>query len=90
MTITIFFDVPATAAQYDQIMRDLKAAGAEHPQGRLHHLAQPDGNRWSVVDVWESAGAFEKFAPVLMPILAKNGVNAPPPKILPTHNLVSR
>jgi hypothetical protein len=31
----------------------------------------------------------EKFAPVLMPILAKNGVNAPPPKILPTHNLVT-
>jgi hypothetical protein len=88
MTITVFFDVQATASQYDQIIRDLKAAGLEHPEGRLYHVAQPENGRWNVVDVWESAALFEKFAGSLMPILAKNSVTSLPPKVLPTHNIV--
>jgi len=88
MTITIFFDVQCTASQYDQVMRDLTAARADAPAGRLYHVAQPDGDRWSVVDVWESPAAFERFGQVLLPILAKNGIPAPEHRILPTHNVV--
>jgi len=88
MTITILFDVQATAAQYDQIMRDLEKAGAAAPPGRLYHVAQPDGDHWSVIDVWESTAAFENFGATLLPILGKNGVPAPGMKVLPTHNVV--
>lgn len=89
MTITVFFDVQATASQYDQIMRDLASAHATAPAGRIFHVAQPKDGRWSVVDVWESSAAFEKFGQTLMPILAKNGVSlVGGPNVLPTHNIV--
>jgi hypothetical protein len=88
MTITVVFDVQATASQYDQIMRDLATARATAPAGRLFHVAQPDGERWCVIDVWESAAAFEAFGATLMPILAGNGVPPPALKVLPTHNIV--
>jgi hypothetical protein len=88
MTITIFFNVEGTASQYDQVMRDLAAANASAPAGRLYHVAQPDSSQWSVVDVWESTAAFEKFAQTLVPILQKNGLKLTSQKILPTHNIV--
>jgi hypothetical protein len=88
MTITVIFDVQSTAAQYDQIIRDLTQAGFAAPKGRLYHAAQPDGDRWCVVDVWESSAAFETFGKTLIPILARNGVPAPGMKVLPTHNVV--
>jgi hypothetical protein len=88
MPITVFFDVRSTPKQYDQIMRDLEAAGLAAPEGRLFHIAQPDGERWNVVDVWTSPDAFDRFAKMLMPILAKNGVEGGPPRVLATHNIV--
>jgi hypothetical protein len=89
MTITILFDVLSTAAQYDQVIRDLEANGLKHPAGRLYHASQPKGDKWLVVDVWESQATFEKFGQSLLPILEKNGVKfAGPPTILPTHNIV--
>jgi hypothetical protein len=88
MTITILFDVKASASQYDGIMKDLAAAKATHPRGRLFHTAQPRGDSWCVIDVWESAETFQAFGATLMPILAKNGVPEPALEILPTHNVV--
>ena len=88
MTITIFFDLQGTASQYDQVWRELEKADALAPAGRLYHVAQPDGDRWSVVDVWESKEQFEAFGQVLLPILHKVGIGLTPPKVLPTHNIV--
>lgn len=88
MTITIVFDVKSTAAQYDRIMKDLAAAGATHPPGRLFHVAQPGTDSWCVIDVWESKEAFQAFGATLIPILANNGVPEPGMQIMPTHNVV--
>jgi hypothetical protein len=88
MAITVFFDVRSTSKQYDQTMRDLEAAGQSAPAGRLFHVAQAEGERFQVVDVWESPQAFEKFAGTLLPILAKNGIEGGPPRVVPTHNIV--
>jgi hypothetical protein len=42
-----------------------------------------------VVDVWESQGDFDRFAPTLLPILEKNGiVLGGPPRTATTHNIV--
>ncbi|MBI3609932.1 MAG: hypothetical protein HY204_04410 [Nitrospirae bacterium] len=39
-TIIAVFDVPGmTSGQYDQAVKDLKAAGAGSPKGRLYHVA---------------------------------------------------
>lgn len=87
-TVIVIFDVPGmTAAQYDQVMKDLDAAGAGSPQGRQAHYAAPKAGGWLVVDIWDSPDALNQFAPTLMPILAKNGVTPPQPQVYPAHNL---
>ena len=88
MPITVFLDVQSTTNQYDQVMQDLAAAGEAAPRGRLCHVAQADGGGMHVVDIWDSPAAFERFAGVLLPILAKQGIPAPAPKIVPTHNFL--
>jgi hypothetical protein len=90
MAITVLFDVPnCSTSQYDNVVKDLKAAGQDKPQGRKYHVASPSGNDLFVLDVWESQETFQKFAQTLMPILAKNGLNPKPPKVLPTHNIIT-
>ena len=87
--ITAIFNVPGmTAAQYDNVIRELDRAGAGKPKERLHHVASPQPDGWLVVDVWESGEALERFAGTLMPILAKNGVTPPQPAVYPVHNII--
>ena len=90
-TIVAIFDLPGvTAAQYDQVMKDLEAADAGSPKGRQSHVASPKEGGWLVVDVWESPDSLDQFAGTLMPILQKNGVTPPQPQILPAHNILVR
>jgi hypothetical protein len=89
-TVIVIFDVPGmTAAQYDQVMKDLNAAGEGSPKGRRSRVAASKDGGWLVVDVWDSPDALNQFAPTLMPILAKNGVTPPQPQVFPAHNLVN-
>ncbi len=87
--ISAVFDIPGmTSAQYDQTIKDLQAAGAGAPQGRLHHTAHAKEGAWFVIDVWDSPESMAAFAQTLMPILQKNGVTPTPPQIYPVHNLI--
>ena len=86
----VFFDVPdMSAAQYDQVMRDLDAAGAAHPAGRTMHVCSSKGAGSVVLDLWDSEATLNAFAGTLMPILIKNGVNPPQPQVSPVHNIVT-
>jgi hypothetical protein len=81
------FNVPGmTAKHYDQVMKELEAAGHGNPKARLSHVATELPNGWLVIDIWESREALNVFAATLMPILIKNGVTAPQPNILPVYN----
>ena len=83
------FTLPGmTSVQYDQVIKDLCAAGHEHPERRICHVASelPDG--WYVIDIWDSAEALTEFAGILMPILAQNGVTPPQPVLLPVYNVM--
>jgi hypothetical protein len=88
MAISIYFHPQSlSAAQYDQADRDLEAAGAGHPAGRIHHSCfGPDGDLM-VYEVWESQQAFEDYGKALMPVLQKIGINPGTPDIMPVHNL---
>jgi hypothetical protein len=53
-TIVAVFDLGSTSAQYDQVIRDLEAAGAGEPKARLYHedacrtsLPLTTGGGWS-------------------------------------------
>ena len=89
MAITAVFEVPGfTAAQYNQVIKDLEKAGQGKPKGRTHHSSSIMPGGFYVVDLWESQEKLDKFAQVLMPILVRNGVTPPQPKIMPTHNVI--
>ncbi len=84
--VLVQFNIPGmTAKQYDQTWTDLRAAGQANPKGLLNHFGAHNGNDWLVVDVWESAEAFNKFGETLLPILSKNGVAKAEPVVTPVY-----
>lgn len=87
--IIALFDAPGmTSEQYDQVIKDLEAAGEGSPKGRLYHVASSKAGGWFVIDVWESAELLDRFAKTLIPILQKNGVTPAQPQVYPVHNII--
>jgi hypothetical protein len=88
MAIGVYFHPKSlSASQYDTAIKDLDAAGAGHPAGRLHHSCFGPDNGLMVFEVWESQQAFDNFGTALMPILHKVGVDPGTPDVMPLHNL---
>jgi len=89
MAISVYINpVSATAAQYDEIIRRLDAAGAGKPAGRLYHACFGSGDKLQVFDIWESQQAFDKFGETMVPIVQEVGVNLGQPMVEPVHNLI--
>ena len=89
MAISVYINpVSATAAQYDEILRRLDAAGAGKPAGRLYHACFGSGDKLQVFDIWESQQAFDKFGETMMPIVREVGVDLGQPMVEPVHNLI--
>ena len=89
MAISVYINpVSVTAAQYDEIVRRLDAAGAGKPAGRLYHACFGSGDKLQVFDIWESQQAFDKFGETLMPIVQEIGVDLGQPMVEPVHNLI--
>ena|ERR1700752_2709818 len=85
--VMVQFNIPnMTTKVYDQVWENLLAAGHANPKGLIHHVGGPQGNNIVVVDVWESAEAFNKFGETLIPILTKAGVTKVEPVVTPVHN----
>jgi hypothetical protein len=78
-----------TLAEYDQVIKELEAAGHRSPPGHLSHVAARKGNGYLVVDVWESQEAFERFGQILVPILERAGGHAAAmAQFYPVHNSI--
>lgn len=89
MAIVAAFNIPGmTVEQYDKTVKDLEAAGAGSPDGRLYHVAAAADGGWFVADIWESPEHFEKFGETLIPILQGAGVTPVEPTIYPVHNII--
>jgi quinol monooxygenase YgiN len=86
---TYFHPKSLTAEQYDKAIKELEAAGAASPAGRIHHSCFGPGTDLMVYEVWESQQAFENYGPVLMPILQKVGIDPGTPDVMPIHSLIS-
>ena len=89
MAIAIYFN-PASlnAAQYDEVIRRLDAAGAGKPAGRLHHVSFGSGDKLQVFEIWESQQDFDKFGATLMPILQQIGLDPGQPVVEPVHSVI--
>jgi hypothetical protein len=91
MAIAVYFGSQSmTAQRYSEVVKQLEAAGAGSPKGRLHHASFGDTNDLHVFDVWDSQADFDEFGAILMPILVKNGVTPGQPQIMPIHNIIKQ
>jgi len=78
--IGIVFDIPGgTQEQYDKAMVELNL-GSNPAKGLVSHVAGPNENGWSVVDVWESAEDFQNFLTTRLGAAIQNA-GIPEPKI---------
>jgi hypothetical protein len=88
MAIAVYFHPQSmNAAQYDEVIRRLDAAGAGRPAGRTHHSCFGTGDSLMVYDVWESQEAFDAFGATLMPILESIGLDPGTPDVMPIHSV---
>jgi hypothetical protein len=90
MALAFYFHPPnkISAQQYDEIVARLKAAGANHPKGRLHHSAFGSPDNLMVYDIWESQADFDAFGPTLMPIMQALGLDPGQPQVMNLHNRI--
>jgi hypothetical protein len=76
-------------AQYDECIKQLAAAGAGAPAGRLYHVCFEEESNLRVFDVWDSQESFDNFGQTLMPILAGLGIDPGTPAVCPVHNIIA-
>ncbi len=78
-----------TQKNYDDILAELKSHGGWPPkkeEGLLSHVSFQKGDKWCVVDVWESHEQFMAFGEKrLFPIFGKLGLHPAPPQVFPAH-----
>ena len=77
-----------TPARYDDVLKQLEAAGAGAPVGRTYHCAMEVDGLIQVFDVWDSQEAFEAFGATLVPIMTELGADPGQPMVAPVHNII--
>jgi hypothetical protein len=77
-----------TLARYDEVIKQLDAAGAGAPAGRTYHFALEVDGLIQVFDVWESQEAFDAFGATLVPIMTGAGADPGQPMVATIHNII--
>ena len=91
MSVLIRFVPPAlTAAQYDESISKLDAAGDFPPDGLEYHVCFGTEGSLRVSEIWDSREQLEAFGERLMPVLSEVGIDPGEPEILEIHNIVKR
>ena len=77
-----------TAAKYNEVLKQLDAAGEGAPKGRSYHVCYGDPNSVQVTDVWDSMEDFKAFGQTLVPIMQSLGADPGQPEIQEVHNII--
>ena len=75
--------------KYDEVIKQLAAAGQGAPNGRLHHVALEPNGEIQVFDLWESQETFDAFGATLMPILGGMAIKLNEPMVARVHNVIA-
>ena len=75
-----------TAAKYDEVIKQLHAAGAGAPKGRSYHVCFGDPDNLLVSDIWENLEGSQAFGQILIPIMHSLDLDPGQPVVLPVHN----
>jgi hypothetical protein len=79
-----------TAAQYDETITKLEAAGDFPPDGLDYHVCFGTDGKLAVSEIWDSQEKFEAFGEKLMPVLSEVGINPGEPQTIEIHNVIKR
>jgi len=86
MAIAIYLTPPSmSAAQYDELISRLDAAGAGTLPGRLYHACFGSGDKLQLFEIWESQQDFGKSIKATMPILREMGLDLGQPMVEPVY-----
>jgi hypothetical protein len=89
MAVSFYFTPKGfTPEVYDNVLKQLDAAGAGAPAGRLYHVGLESDGLIQVFDVWESQEAFDAFGATLVPIMTAAGADPGQPMVAPVHNII--
>ena len=79
-----------TPEQYDAVIADMNLDGKPAPNAIFHVAGPTNAGGWRVVDVWETAEAFDDFSKnKIMPLAMKHGLKQPPKvDVWPVHNIL--
>lgn len=78
-----------TPEKYNNVIKQLEAAGAGSPKGRTYHCALESNGAIQVFDIWESQEDFDAFGEKLVPILSDLGVDLQEPMVATVHNVIT-
>jgi hypothetical protein len=89
MAVAVIQEFEATSENYEKVNEKI---GDATPEGLiLHAVSDLGGDRWKLVDIWESAEAFQNFVQnKLIPAIAEvdpDAPQAPEPEILEIRDL---
>jgi hypothetical protein len=89
MAVVVIQEFEATPENYEAVNEKI---GDGTPEGLiLHTVSDLGGDKWKLVDVWESAENFQSFVQnQLIPAIAEvdpDAPQAPEPEILEVHDL---
>jgi hypothetical protein len=89
MAVVVIQDFEASAENYEAVNEKI---GDAVPEGLIvHTVSDLGGDKWKLVDVWESAENFQSFVQnQLIPAIAEvdpDAPQAPEPQILEVHEL---
>jgi hypothetical protein len=77
-------------AAYDRVIDRMGLGDGRPPAGALVHMAGETDGGFRVVDIWESAEAFQKFAEEqIQPLSSAEGFPAPQVSMWEVHNTLS-
>ncbi len=79
-----------TAAQYEESIRKLEAAGDFPPAGLDYHVCFGTEGKLRVSEIWDSEEQLSAFGERLMPVLSEVGIEPGEPEMIEVHNIVKR
>jgi len=88
MSISVTFRPTANIEQYNEVMKQLEAAGMGKPAGRQLHVCSGAAERITIFEMWDSQAAFDAFGEYLMPILDAVEIDPGIPAIAPVNNVI--
>jgi len=75
-----------TKKDYERVISELQASGADEPEGRRFHAAYGDDDNLSLFEVWDSKEQFDAHSDDLFETLQAAGVDAGSIEVYQLHS----